>query len=136
MFKTISIQTKGHYDFIDITAQVATVVKENNTREGLAIIFVSGSTAAITTMEYEEGLIQDLKEVFEDLAPEAKNYHHHQRWGDHNGAAHIKAALVGQDLTVPIENGQLQLGTWQQIVLIDFDERPRERKLIIKMVRD
>jgi secondary thiamine-phosphate synthase enzyme len=134
MFKTISIQTQGRYDFIDITSQVAEAVKVSKVQEGAAVIFVSGSTAAITTMEYETGIIQDLKEVFENLAPEAKNYHHHQRWGDHNGAAHIKAALVGPDLTVPIENGQLQLGTWQQIVLIDFDERPRNRDITITIL--
>jgi secondary thiamine-phosphate synthase enzyme len=127
----IKVSTQGHYDFIDITAQVAEVVKESNVREGVAIIFIPGSTAAVTTMEYEKGLIKDLKEVFENLAPEQGDYKHHQRWGDHNGAAHIKAALLGTDLTVPIENGQLQLGTWQQIVLIDFDEKPRKRDITI-----
>ncbi len=136
MREKIIIQTKGHYDFIDITGKIAEAVKKSDIREGVAVIFVSGSTAALTTMEYESGIIEDLKNVFENMAPEKADYKHHQRWSDHNGAAHIKAALVGPDITVPIENGQLQLGAWQQIVLIDFDEKPREREIIITIVKN
>jgi secondary thiamine-phosphate synthase enzyme len=136
MLKKLSISTNGHYDFIDITREVAKIVKKSDVLDGVAIIFVSGSTAAITTMEYESGIIEDLKSVFEKIAPEAADYKHHQRWGDHNGAAHIKAALIGPDLTVPIENKELQLGTWQQIVLIDFDEKPREREVMVKVIKE
>ena len=132
---TINISTKGHYDFIDITAQIEEIVAKSKIKDGLALVFVRGSTAALTTMEYESGLIEDLKNVFEKLAPERADYLHHQRWGDRNGAAHIKSALVGTDLTVPIEKGKLCLGTWQQIVLIDFDERARDREITVKIIK-
>lgn len=129
-----TIQTKGHYDFINLTDQVEEIVKQSGTSSGAVIIFTLSSTSAITTMEYENGIMEDIKEFFEKYLPENADYQHHQRWGDHNGAAHIKAALIGPDLTVPIENGKLQLGTWQQIVLIDFDEKPRQREIIIKII--
>jgi secondary thiamine-phosphate synthase enzyme len=129
------VKTKGHYDFIDITSEVEGIVKSLEIKDGVAVIFTSGSTAAITTIEYESGVINDLIEVFEKIAPEDADYRHHQKWGDHNGAAHIKSALVGTDFSVPIENGELQLGTWQQIVLIDFDEKPREREVIVKVMK-
>ncbi len=128
-----SISTKGRSDIIDITSKIDELVKKSKIKEGMTIVFVSGSTAAITTMEYEDGLIEDMKEFFEKLAPEDFDYKHHKRWVDHNGAAHLKAALIGPDLVVPIEDGKLCLGTWQQIVLIDFDERPREREIIVKI---
>jgi secondary thiamine-phosphate synthase enzyme len=129
-----TISTKGHYDFLDITGRVEAIVEKSGVKDGVAFVFVPGSTAAVTTMEYESGVIQDLINVFEKLAPEKADYIHHQRWGDRNGAAHIKSALVGPDLTVPIEDGRLVLGAWQQIVLIDFDERPRWRDIIVKVI--
>jgi secondary thiamine-phosphate synthase enzyme len=129
-----TIKTKGHYDFVDITDRVASAVERSGINEGAAVVFVRGSTVALTTMEYEGGLIEDMKEVLEELAPEGGEYRHHQRWGDRNGAAHIKSALIGPGLTIPIEHGKLTLGTWQQIVLIDFDERARERDVIVKML--
>lgn len=131
-----TIQTKGHYDFIDITGKVADIIEKSKIMSGVAAIFILGSTAAITTIEYENGVIEDLKEVFEKIAPEKADYKHHQRWGDRNGAAHIKSALVGADLVVPIKNGKLQLGAWQQIVLIDFDEKPRSREVIVKIIEE
>lgn len=130
----LKIQTKGHYDFIDITNQVALLVEQSKIKDGIVNIFIPGSTAAITTIEYEQGVIEDLKEVLEKIAPENYDYKHHLKWGDYNGAAHIKSALIKTSLTVPIENGKLQLGTWQQIVLIDFDERPRTREIIVKII--
>ena len=130
------VQTKGHYDFIDITDRVAAAVAGSGVRSGVAVVFVPGSTAAVTTIEFESGVIEDLIAVFEKLAPEKAEYKHHLRWGDRNGAAHIKSALVGPDLTIPIEDGALALGTWQQVVLIDFDERPRAREVIVKTVPD
>lgn len=129
-----SIQTKGHYDFINITEQVTALVKKSGIEDGIAVVFVLGSTAALTIMEYEEGVMQDIKNALEKLAPEASDYQHHQKWGDHNGAAHIKTALIGPDLTIPIKKGQLQLGTWQAMVLIDFDEKPRTREIIVKII--
>lgn len=129
-----TINTKGHYDFLDITGKVEAIVEKSGVTDGVAVVFVPGSTAAVTTMEYESGVVQDLVNVFEKLAPESADYAHHQRWDDRNGAAHIKSALVGPDLTVPIENGRLVLGAWQQIVLIDFDERPRSREIVVKII--
>lgn len=126
-----SVKTEGHYDFIDITDRVKSAIRDSGVSEGVATVFVGGSTAAITTMEYEDGLIQDMKNLFESWAPEESEYEHHKRWGDHNGAAHIKAAIVGPDLSVPLVNGELALGTWQQIVLIDFDERGRDREITV-----
>lgn len=131
----LAISTKGHYDFIDLTDRIFKLVGQTKIQNGLALIFVSGTTAALTTMEYEAGTIQDLKEVLEKLAPEKNNYHHHKKWGDANGAAHLKSALIGPSLTVPITNGRLELGQWQAIVLIDFDEKPREREIIIKTIK-
>jgi len=127
------ISTKGHYDFIDITSRVEEIVQSSSVKDGIVLVFVKGSTAALTIMEYEQGITEDIKEVLEKIAPENADYKHHLKWGDRNGAAHIKAALIGPDLTIPLEQGKLQLGTWQQIVLIDFDEKPREREIIVKV---
>ncbi len=129
------VETRGHGDFIDITPEVQKLVNQSAVKDGVALIFVPGSTAAITTIEYEPGVIQDLINVLERIAPENFNYLHHRKWGDHNGAAHIKAALIGPDLSVPVENGSLALGSWQQIVLIDFDERPRQRDVVVKIIK-
>jgi len=131
---TFSILTKGHYDFIDITERVEEIVEKSGVEDGLVLVFCKGSTSAITLMEYEEGLIEDLKEAFERIAPEFGDYKHHLRWGDRNGAAHIKSAMIKPSLVVPLEEGKLWLGTWQQIVLIDFDERPRQREVIVKIL--
>ena len=128
-------KTKGLGDVIDISEKVAEAVDEANIDSGLAVIFVPGSTAAITTIEYETGVISDLKKVLEKIAPAKADYEHHQRWGDKNGDAHIKSALIGTSLTVPIENSKLVLGTWQQIVLIDFDEKPRNREVVVKIIK-
>jgi len=130
----LTIKTRGHYDFIDITERVKAALMDIVVKDGAAVIFVSGTTAALTIMEYEEGTVKDLKKVFEAWAPENADYEHHKKWGDHNGAAHVKSALVGTDLAVPIEEGKLTLGTWQSIVLIDFDEKPRTREVIIKVI--
>ena len=131
---TFEVKTKGHYDSIDITDKVAAIVREADIKDGAATIFVKGSTCGLVIMEYEEGLIKDLINTFEKIAPEDADYLHHRRWVDKNGAAHIKSVLIGADLTIPIEKGVLQLGTWQQIVLIDFDERPRTREIIVKIL--
>ena len=128
-----AVQTKGHYDFVDITPQVEEMVSGSGIENGAALVFAVGSTVAITTMEFEEGIQADIKSVLEKIAPENYAWQHHQRWGDKNGAAHIKSALIGTDLTVPVEKGHLALGAWQQIVLIDFDERPRTRRVIVKV---
>jgi secondary thiamine-phosphate synthase enzyme len=131
MSDSFTINTSGHYHFVNITDEVQKIVTTSNVTDGLASIFVVGSTAAITTIEYEDGVINDIKKVFEDWAPEKADYEHHKRWGDANGAAHIKSAIIGTEQTVPIINGKLKLSTWQQLALIDFDEKSRQRELIV-----
>ena len=130
------VSTKGHYDFINLTQKVKEVVEKSKVKDGIALIFVKGTTAALTIMEYEEGIMEDIKEVLEKMAPENADYKHHLKWGDRNGAAHIKSALIGPDLVVPIEEGEIQLGQWQEIVLIDFDEKERERKIVVKIIKN
>jgi len=129
-----NISTKGFNDIIDITSRVSKIVKESNVKDGICLVFVAHSTCAITTIEYEEGAIKDFKRALEIIAPMNENYEHCKKWGDCNGYAHIRAALMKPSLAVPIENGKLILGTWQQITLIDFDNRPREREIIIKVI--
>ena len=127
----LSFRTSVNTDIIDITRPVSKTVSESGLTEGQVLIFVPGSTASITTIEYESGVVQDLKQAIERLAPEGISYRHDARWGDGNGYAHVRAALLGPSLTVPLINGRLALGTWQQIVLIDFDNRPRDRKILV-----
>lgn len=127
-------KTQGFCDIIDITAKVEEQVRAKAIRSGLATLFVSGSTAGLTTIEYEPGLVRDLKEVLERLIPSDRRYHHDERWRDDNGFSHVRAALFGPSLQVPIESGRLVLGTWQQIVLLDFDNRPRTREVLVQFV--
>jgi len=129
-----TISTKGFTDVIDITSRVAEIVKKSNVRDGICLVFVAHSTCALTTIEYEEGAIKDLKRALEIVAPMNENYEHCKKWGDCNGYAHIRAALMKPSLAIPIENGKLVLGQWQQIVLIDFDNRPREREVIVRIL--
>ena len=128
------ISTKGFTDIIDITDKVLEMVKKSKVKDGICLISSSGSTCGITTIEYEEGLIQDLKRALEIVAPMNKDYEHCKKWGDCNGYAHIRSALLKPFLAVPVENGKLALGTWQQIVFLDFDNRPREREIVVKVV--
>ena len=132
--KKISLQSKGHCDIIDITSQVDQQVVETNINNGIVVIFVSGSTAGITTIEFEPGLITDLQEMWQRLIPENVPYHHDRRWGDGNGYAHVRASLLGASLIVPFQDKRLTLGTWQQIVLVDFDNRPRSRQIILQIM--
>jgi secondary thiamine-phosphate synthase enzyme len=128
------IATNGEGDARDITDIVMAVTAEAGLDRGIATVFVVGSTAGVTTIEYERGAVADLNAVFEQLAPRAAEYQHHRRWGDDNGSSHVRGALLGPSLTVPVEDGKLVLGTWQQIVLIDFDTRPRRREIVIQLV--
>ena len=127
-------KTQGFCDIIDITAKVQDLVKKEKIQRGQATLFVSGSTAALTTIENESGLVQDLKEFVEKLIPSDRKYHHDERWGDDNGFSHLRASLFGPSLAVPIENGRPLLGTWQQVVLLDFDNRPRTREIIVQLI--
>jgi len=128
-----NVKTKGRGNIVDITGKVVEAILESGVEEGIALVFVLGSTAAITAIEYEDGVVKDLIGVLEKIAPAGDDYEHHKKWGDKNGDAHIKAGIIGPDFCVPIENNELALGTWQQIVLIDFDEKEREREIIIKV---
>ena len=131
-----SVPTKGFNDIIDITPEISKAVEKSKVKDGICLISCAGSTVGFTTIEYEDGLIEDLKKVLDKIAPMTKDYEHCKRWGDCNGYAHVRSALINPFLTVPIENGKLLLGTWQQVVLIDFDNRPRTREIITKVVSE
>jgi secondary thiamine-phosphate synthase enzyme len=131
---TFQVSTKGETDIIDITGTVSKSVRKSGLSAGLVSVFVSGSTAGITTVEYEPGLVQDLREAYERTAPRNATYAHNNRWGDGNGYAHVRASLTGQELSVPFSNSSLMLGTWQQIILIDFDNRPRTRQVTVQVI--
>ena len=132
--REIKLDTKGDTDIIDITDQVKKHVESSSLKNGSVTVFVPGSTAGLTTIEYEPGLINDLKRLFEELASKKKNYSHNLTWQDGNGYSHVRAALLGPSLSVPFTAKKLLLGTWQQIVLIDFDNRPRSRKIIVQIM--
>lgn len=132
----IRLRTKGAGDLIDITRQLAGLVQDSGLQIGQALVFVVGSTAGITTFEYEPGLISDLKEFYETLAPSNRHYRHDETWGDANGFSHVRASFTGPSLTVPFENGRLLLGTWQQVVLAEFDNRPRDREIVVQITGD
>lgn len=132
--KKITESSAGFCDVIDITNKVKEQISQENMRSGLASLFVNGSTAALTTIEYEPGLIQDLKEFVEKHIPSNRRYHHDDRWNDDNGFSHLRASLFGPSLTIPVENGRLCLGTWQQVILLDFDNRPRAREIIVQII--
>lgn len=129
------ITTKGFNDIIDITDNVARIVEISKIKDGICLIFCPGSTCGITTIEYESGLIEDLKRVLEKLIPMSKDYEHCKKWGDCNGYAHIRSAFLKPSLVVPIEEGKLLLGIWQQIAFIDFDNRPRNREISVKIIK-
>ena len=129
----LAFPTTGKTDLVDITREVSLRIHESGIVEGSVLIFVPGSTAALTTIEYESGVIEDLKEAIARLAPENLSYRHDARWGDGNGYAHVRAALLGPSLTVPVIAGKLVLGTWQQVILCDFDNRPRKRRIIVQI---
>lgn len=127
------VKTKGSCDIIDITSEVEKIVLENDYLEGNALIFVAGSTAAITTIEYEPGLLKDYPKLFDKIIPESESYYHNMTWHDGNGHSHLRAALQKSSLTVPFKNSRLILGTWQQIILVDFDNRARNREVIVQL---
>ena len=132
--KTLKIKTKGNCEVINITDLVADAVVKSGIRDGIVVVFNIGSTAAITTTEYEPGLVNyDLKALFEKISPENARYEHEETWHDDNGHAHVRASLLGPSMAVPIVDGQLTLGTWQQIILVDFDTRPRTRTVICQI---
>ena len=132
--KKINLSTKGDTDIINITTEVSSAVLSSELKNGSVTIFVPGSTGGITTIEYEPGLIEDLKVFFEEIAPKSGVYQHNIRWQDGNGYSHVRASFLGPGTTVPFINGKMQLGKWQQIIFTEFDNRPREREIIVQII--
>lgn len=131
---TISLNTKGFSDVLDITDKVTKIVEQTGIQNGLVNVFCSGSTGSITTIEYESGIIKDLQKAIEKIAPSNIPYGHNKRWGDGNGFSHVRAALMKPSLTIPVVKGKMTLGTWQQIVFIDFDNRERNRNIVVQVM--
>lgn len=130
----INIKTKGECDIIDITGDVERVVSQSGIESGTATVFISGSTAGLTTIEYEPGVVADFKAMWDRIVPRDIQYRHDQRWGDGNGYSHVRASTLGPSLVVPFSGRSLLLGTWQQIIVVDFDNRPRSRDIILQIV--
>jgi len=130
--KRLELTTKGENDVVDITGEVQQAVDDSGLDDGVATVFVPGSTAAVTTIEYEPGLAEDFPAMLERLAPKDINYEHQKAWHDDNGRSHVKASLVGPSLSIPFEDGSLTLGTWQQIVFVELDIRPRKREVVVQ----
>lgn len=132
--KEISLQTKHELDIIDITDKIYKVAEESGVKDGLINVFSIGSTSAISIMEYEPGLKKDLKTILNKIVPEDMEYEHHKRWGDFNGHSHIRATLIKSSLTIPLVMGEPVLGTWQQVIFLELDTRPRNRKLVVTVL--
>ena len=132
--KKISLQSKGECDIIDITPQVEQQVAETGINSGIATLFITGSTAGITTIEFESGLLSDFPDMWERIAPRNIPYNHDRRWGDGNGYSHVRSSLLGASLVIPFNDKKLALGTWQQVVLVDFDNRPRSRQIVLQIM--
>ena len=130
----IQFPTKGHADILDITNEVVAAVKESHLRNGIVTIFSPSATSAVTTIEYESGSLKDFRRLFDEIVDPDREYDHNERWGDGNGHSHVRAALLGPSLTVPFADSRLTLGTWQQIIFIDFDNRPRRRELVLQIM--
>ena len=128
------VETTGQGDAVDVTTTVAASLGASGIQAGIVTVFVAGSTAGVTTIEYEPGVVADLDRALEQVAPRHSPYRHHARWGDDNGSAHVRAGLVGPSLTVPFQSGRLLLGQWQQIVILEFDTQPRQREYVIQIV--
>ena len=131
---TIKLQTEGEGDMIDMTSQLSNIVKESKIKNGTVTIFVSGSTAAVTTIEYESGLIHDFPEMLSRIVPKDLEYEHDNTWHDGNGHSHVRSSLIGPSITIPIIHGKLTLGTWQQVVLLEMDTRSRNRTVILQIM--
>jgi secondary thiamine-phosphate synthase enzyme len=130
----IELSTRGDAELVDITEHIRSGIASSGLRDGIACVFAPGSTGGITTIEYEAGCITDLQRLFERIAPRAIEYEHHKRWGDGNGHSHVRAALLGASLSIPFVEGEPVLGTWQQVVFVDFDCRSRSRRLVLQLV--
>lgn len=131
---SIGLRTSAKDEIVDVTERVQGIVSDSGVRAGLACVFVVGSTAAVTTVEHEPGLVADMRSAMDRLYPKGDEYEHHRRWGDGNGHSHVRASFIGPSLTVPVVDGRLLLGTWQQIVFLELDVRPRSRDLAVQVV--
>ena len=131
---SIELSTRGNGDVIDITVEVERAVRSSGLTDGIVTVFCPSSTSAVTTLEFESGAVRDLQRLFDEIAAPDRPYAHNQRWGDGNGHSHVRAALLGPSLTVPFVSGRLTLGTWQQIIYVDFDNRARQRRLVVQMI--
>jgi secondary thiamine-phosphate synthase enzyme len=132
--KRLIIDTKGQGDVRDVTAEVGQLVADGALESGTATVFVVGSTAGVTTLEFEPGVVSDLDRAFEQIAPRHASYEHHRRWGDDNGSSHVRAAMLGPSLTIPFEHRRLLLGTWQQIVVAELDTSARRREIVVQII--
>lgn len=132
--RIIELKTQGQGDTQDLTKRVAAALNDSGRHRGVATVFVVGSTAAITTIEFEPGAVADFNGLMDELAPRAADYRHHERWGDDNGSSHVRAALLGPSISIPFTNGSLMLGTWQQVVLVEFDTSARERQVVVQIM--
>lgn len=130
----VSLETEGNCDIRDITGEVTSELRRTGMKSGIVTVFVPGATGGVTTVEFEDGLVRDLREMFDSVAPQGKRYHHDLKWHDGNGHSHVRASLLGPSLTVPFSDGELILGTWQQIVFVDFDVRRRSRRLVLQFI--
>ncbi len=131
---TISLSTRGNTDVQNVTDEIASAIRKSELKTGTVTIFCQSATSALTTIEYESGCVADLKRLFDEIIPTDRDYAHNARWGDGNGFSHVRAALLGASLTVPFVGGQMTLGTWQQIIHVDFDTRPRQRQVVLQIM--
>jgi secondary thiamine-phosphate synthase enzyme len=134
MSMTLTLETAGNTDIQEITGQLAASIQESGLSNGAAVVFCPSSTSALTTIEYESGCVEDLKGYFERVIPSGAEYRHNLRWGDGNGFSHLRAAVLGPSLSIPFRDGRMTLGTWQQVILVDFDNRPRRRELVVQLI--
>ena len=132
--ETISVNTQGNADIHDITNQITKVVSKSGLMDGTVTIFCPSSTSALTTIEYESGALSDLRRLFDEIIPINREYAHNERWHDGNGHSHVRAALLGPSLVIPFVDGKLTLGVWQQVIDVDFDNRPRQRELVVQLI--
>ncbi len=132
--KRLSLSTESENDVVDITGEVQRVVEDSGLDDGVVLVFIPGSTAAVTTIEYEPGLAKDFPDMLDRVAPKSIDYQHQKAWHDDNGRSHVKSSLVGPSLAIPFDEGSLTLGTWQQIVLVEFDVRPRQREVVVQVM--
>ena len=133
-YDEINVKTEGEVDIIDVTGDIQKIISKSKIKSGIVCVFVKGSTATLTTIEYEPGLMKDFPRALQKIAPKGEHYDHHETWHDDNGHSHVRASLMGPSITVPIKDGKLIHGTWQQVVFVELDTRPRDRAIIVQIV--